>query len=274
MTWNTKFLYKTAMVFACLTVSGSAIADETSQEGKLNVGIDLTYPPYDMLVDGKPAGFDPEFVDELAKKMGLRLEIMDTRWAQIIPGLHGKKYDIIASALYVSKERAEVVDFVPYFQTGNSIIMRKGAKEKYVLPHDLCGVAVGMITATVGGKMLSGAESERCQANGKPSVNLKEFPTDAEATQALLSGQIEAQMTDAGVAKNVVERFSEKLELTSTTIIYPAAVGLGLRKNDNELKSAIEEAFSEMKASGFYDSLLQKYGLEPVSPEVLDASLE
>ncbi|GAA4377679.1 ABC transporter substrate-binding protein [Paeniglutamicibacter cryotolerans] len=252
---------------------GSESTIPTKVSGKLTIGTDLTYPPYDTLENGKPAGFDVEFMDAVAAKMGVATNYVDTRFAQIIAGIKADRYDAIASTLYVSAPRAKEVDFVPYFQTGNSIISRADGTE-YVSPGDLCGKSVGVVTATVIVGIMTKEESDRCKAEGKGAITVKEFPTDPEATQALLSNQVDAQMTDGAVAKVAVEKTKGRLKLTSTSLIYPIAVGIGVKKGDAPMHGAITDAIKSMQEDGSYDELLAKYNLEPVDPAVLKASME
>ncbi|MGB9035541.1 MAG: ABC transporter substrate-binding protein [Paeniglutamicibacter sp.] len=244
----------------------------TNNAGILNVGVDLTYPPYDMLKDGKPAGFDVEFMNAVAENLGLKAQYTDTRFAQIVAGIKSNRYDVIASTLYISAARAKEVDFVPYFQTGNSIISRVDG-EKYLTAQDLCGKTVGVVTATVIASIMPNDESEKCRENGKGAITVKEFPTDPEATQALLANQVDAQMTDGAVAKIAVEKSRNRLELTSQELIYPIAVGIGVSKGNAEMQEAVSAAIESMKADGSYDKLLASYNLEPVDPEVLKESL-
>lgn len=246
---------------------------KTLSEGVLNVGTDLTYPPYDMLVDGKPAGFDIEFMDAMSKELGLTPKYQDTRFAQIVAGIKANRYDVIASTLYVSAGRAKEVDFVPYFQTGNSVIS-PAAADGPATAQDLCGKRVSVVTATVIAKLLPAGESDKCKAAGKDAITVNEFPTDPEATQALLSGQVDVQMTDAAVGKTVVEKSNGRLKISSNSLIYPIAVGLAVNKANAEMKKGLETGLEAMKKSGKYDELLKKYNLEPVDPAVVDASLK
>jgi polar amino acid transport system permease protein/polar amino acid transport system substrate-binding protein len=253
--------------------AGAAPKVATNATGVLNVGIDLTYPPYDMLENGKPAGFDVEFMDAMSAELGLKPQYTDTRFAQIVAGIKADRFDVIASTLYISSARDKEVDFVPYFQTGNSIIVKEGAAA-LATAQDLCGKQVGVVTATVIAKILPAAESDKCEAAGKSAITVKEFPTDPEATQALLSGQVDAQMTDAAVAKTAVEKSKGRLSLSSQELVYPIAVGLAVQEGNAEMQKALEDGLEAMKASGKYDELLTKYNLEAVDPAVLEESMK
>ncbi|GAA5201954.1 ABC transporter substrate-binding protein [Arthrobacter gyeryongensis] len=245
----------------------------TKTSGILNVGIDLTYPPYDMLTDGKPAGFDVDVMNAISADLGLNPQYSDTRFAQIVAGIKADRYDVIASTLYVSSARSKEVDFVPYFQTGNSIVVPKDAAA-LTGAQSLCGKKVSVVTATVIAKIMPTTESAKCKAAGKDAITVQEFPTDPEATQALLSGQVDAQMTDAAVAKTVVEKSNARLRISSDALIYPVAVGLAVRKGNTALQEALTKSVENLKTSGSFAKILKQYNLEPVDPAVLAESLK
>jgi polar amino acid transport system permease protein/polar amino acid transport system substrate-binding protein len=268
-----------ATVLALSACGGAAPAADkspsvaTKTSGILSIGSDLTYPPYDMLTDGKPAGFDVDFMNAISTDLGLKPQFADTRFAQIVAGIKADRYDVIASTLYISAARSKEVDFVPYFQTGNSILVPKDATP-LADAQSLCGKRVSVITATVIAKLMPTTESDKCKANGKEPITVQEFPTDPEATQALLAGQVDAQMTDAAVAKTVVEKTSARLNISSKALIYPIAVGLAVRKGNTALQDALTKSVQNMKDSGAYAKLLAQYNLEPVDPAVLAESLK
>ncbi|WP_434614262.1 ABC transporter substrate-binding protein [Arthrobacter sp. A5] len=245
----------------------------TKTSGILSIGSDLTYPPYDMLTDGKPAGFDVDFMNAVSADLGLKPQFSDTRFAQIVAGIKADRYDVIASTLYVSEARSKEVDFVPYFQTGNAILVPKDATP-LTNAQDLCGKKVSVITATVIAKLMPTTESDKCKAAGKQPITVQEFPTDPEATQALLSAQVDAQMTDAAVAKTVVEKTNGRLKISSDSLIYPIAVGLAVKKGNAALQQALTKSVENLKTSGEYAKLLTKYNVQAVDPAVLTESLK
>ena len=253
--------------------SGKTPSVATKTSGILNVGIDLTYPPYDMLTDGKPAGFDVDVMNAISADLGLKPQYSDTRFAQIVAGIKADRYDVIASTLYVSAARSKEVDFVPYFQTGNSIVVPKDAAA-LTDAQSLCGKKVSVVTATVIAKIMPTTESDKCKAGGKEAITVQEFPTDPEATQALLSGQVDAQMTDAAVAKTVIEKSNSRLKISSDALIYPVAVGLAVRKGNTALQEALTKSVENLKSSGSFAKILDQYNLEPVDPAVLAESLK
>lgn len=237
------------------------------------VGSDLTYPPYAYFEGKTPSGFDPDFMRAVAEKMGEELTIQDTRFEQLIPNLKAGHIDAIASALYITPERAEQVDFIPYFSTGNSIVVPESA-EPLRTTDDLCGKAVAAIKGGDIVEQLRTDASQKCRDAGKKAIDVREFATDPEGTQAMLSGQVDAQATDAGVATTLGENSGVKVKITSDELLYPIPVGIGIWKDDSSgLRERLEDAIDEMKTDGTYDALLEKYNLAPVDQRQVDEIL-
>src|SRR5690625_5251341 len=86
----------------------------------LGVGSDVDYPPFEYVEEGTGnyIGFDMELIREVGKRMDMDVEITNTAWDGIIPGLIAGHYDVIISAMTITDERALAVDFSdPYFAT-------------------------------------------------------------------------------------------------------------------------------------------------------------
>jgi ABC-type amino acid transport substrate-binding protein len=259
-----------AVLTACSGSAGTGATDPGSET--ILVGSDLTYPPYAALDGDTPVGFDPEIVTALMAELGAESEIIDTRFAQLIPALQADQIDLIASALYITAERATEVDYIPYFSTGNSIVVLADAAG-YATADDLCGVSVGVITGAAVGESLRGEASEACVAAGKAPIDVRDFATDPEATQAVLAGQVQAQVTDAAVAAGVVEQTEDRLKISSDSLLYPIPVGLAVKKGNDDLREKIESALEAITASGVYQDLLDKYNLEAPDEAQVDAVL-
>lgn len=251
----------------CLLVLAACGGDDepagSEKVDALTVGSDLTYPPYASLDGSTPAGFDPDIVNALAEEMGAEVKISDTRFEQLIPSLKSDRIDLIASALYITEERAQEVDYIPYFSTGNSIVVSSEG-EPVADATGLCGLRVAVIKGGDIVSRLRNEASDECEAQGETAVDVREFTTDPEGTQALISGQVDAQVTDAGVASTLDEMTDGKVTISSDELLYPIPVGLAVRKGNSELLESLEEALDALKADGTYDELLEEYNLAPV----------
>ncbi|HCN65970.1 MAG TPA: amino acid ABC transporter substrate-binding protein [Pseudomonas sp.] len=273
MSKTTKHTLALTVALACLApLVSAAEVKGTLKQGELSIGSDLTYPPYTYLDQKQPAGFDPEFIQLLGQQLGLKPRFLDTRFANLILGVNAQRFDVVASALYVTPERAKQVDFVSYLKTGSSLMVLSGSDFKPQQPQDLCGKRVGSIKGASWVPKLNQVSAEYCLPNGKPAIESREFPTSPEATQALLSRAVDVQMEDPAVAKITVEKLQGKTVISSNELIYPVVIGLAVRKGNQPLLEELTEALAQIKQNGSYGQLLARYNLaEPTVQEISTA---
>lgn len=65
---------------------------------------------------------------------------------------------------------------------------------------------------------------------GLKPIALSEYTTDPQTTQVLLSRAVEAQITDAAVARGVIDKLGDRVTISSETLIYPVLNGFGVKK--------------------------------------------
>lgn len=121
-----------AFVLAGLATTAPAVADELAtlqQKGVMRIAMSGAYPPFNFVNDeNQVVGFDPAIGEEIAKRMGLKVEIITTAWGGIIGGLLANKYDAIVGSMSITDERKKVVNFVgPYYRISRGIFTAKGS---------------------------------------------------------------------------------------------------------------------------------------------------
>lgn len=273
---NKKTARKWALTIALACVApllSAAQINVTLKQGELSVGSDLTYPPYTYLEKNQPSGFDPEFMQLIGKQMRLEPRFLDTRFANLILGVNAQRFDVIASALYVTPERAKQVDFISYLKTGSSLMVLSASDFRPQRPEDLCGKRVGSIKGASWVPKLNTVSAEYCLASGKPAIQSREFPTSPEAAQALLAQAVDVQMEDPAVAKITVEKLHGKTVISSKELIYPVVIGLAVRKGNPALAEELTTALDRIKQNGSYGALLARYNLDQPNAEEINAAL-
>ncbi len=221
----------------------------TLQKGKLLMGSDTTYPPFESIGDdGKPEGFDVDIATEIAERLGLELEVVTTAWDGIIPGLKADKYDIIMSAMTITDERLEEIDFSdPYIDSNQSIAVKKGNTD-IKSEADLAGKVVGVQVDTTG----------QFTAEEIPGIKeIRKYDTIILAFQELELGRIDAILNDYPV-NAYMRKIRGQTEVVAT-IKTDEQYGIGIRKGNDQLREAINRALAEMKEDGTYDKIFKKW---------------
>ena len=86
--------------------------------GVLTVGSDTTYPPQEYIdsTTKQAAGFDVDLITAIAQRMGLKANIVTTRFDTIIDDLVARRFDVVISAISITPDRQKKADFVPYLK--------------------------------------------------------------------------------------------------------------------------------------------------------------
>lgn len=143
------------------TSSDSSNAEDTKSQlelikerGKLVLGTCADYPPYEFHkeIDGKDTivGFDISIGKEIAKDLGVELEIKDMQFKGLLPALKTGKIDMILAGMTPKPERREEVDFSEiYYNALHGVIIRVEDQDTYKTLEDLTGKAIGAQKAAI-----------------------------------------------------------------------------------------------------------------------------
>src|SRR2546429_4369808 len=102
--------------------SSSGAAFTTIKSGSLTVGSCLDYSPFEYYKGGQLKGFDVEIMQNVAQRLGLKLEWVKANFKTIFTALDGGQFDAVAAASTITPERQQVVDFsIPYYDANQSL---------------------------------------------------------------------------------------------------------------------------------------------------------
>lgn len=245
----------------------SLAASAFQKDGKIVVGTDVTFFPYEYMDNNKPAGFDIEFMEGLAKIMGRTVENLDTRFPNLITGLQAGRFDLTNSSMYITAERVKVIDMIPYLKSGESILTLKGSEFQPKQPEEFCGHKIGSMGATSWLAQMNKLSDEYCVKKGLKPILISEYSTDPQTTQALLAHAVEAQITDAAVARGAVDKLGGRVVISSDTLIYPVLNGFGVKKGNDTVKNALVDALAKYRTTPEYAALLKKYNFQGPTDE-------
>ena len=226
----------------------------------LVVGTDAAYAPFESQNDkGEIVGFDIDVVNAVAKKAGFEVKFVNTPWEGIFNTLQQGDRDFLVSAITITDERKQTMDFSnPYFDANQLIAVRESSKVAKF--NDLKPLKVGVQTGTTGDEVVS-------KLQGKNSTNVKRFESTPLALKELEAGGLDAVVADNGVIENyVANNTSFKFKTVKDASFSPEQYGLAVRKGNSELIEKLNKGLGEIKADGTYDQIYAKYfGAKPAS---------
>lgn len=213
--------------------------DQIKSSGKIILGTSADYPPYEfhMEVDGKDkiVGFDISIAEEIAKDLGVELEIKDMEFGGLLADLKTNKVDFVLAGMTPDAERMEEVDFSAiYYNAEHTLIINKKDIDKYTEVADFKGKSIGVQRGAIQEDIAKEQiESPQIKALGKVTnlmLELKTGKVDAVLVEepvgaAYVRNNPELHMTDivfkdedGGSAVAVTKGNEELLELINKTI--------------------------------------------------------
>lgn len=217
------------------------------------VGTDAAYAPFESQNEkGEIVGFDVEVVQAVAKKAGFDVKFVNTPWEGIFNALGQGDRDMVVSAVTITAERKQTMDFSdPYFDAQQLIAVKETSKvTKFA---DLKKLKVGVQTGTTGDEAVT-------KLLGKTSTAIKRFESTPLALKELESGGVDAVVADNGVVIHyVANNPGGKFKTVADKDFVPEQYGVALKKGNSELQGKINKGLAEIKADGTYDQIYTKY---------------
>ena len=263
--------------------AGAAVA----QEKTVRIATEGAYAPWNFTgAGGKLEGFDIDLANELCSRMKTKCEIVAQDWDGIIPALLAKKYDAVMAGMSITDERKQVIDFAgPYADSPNGYLVAKtsplakmpGTGQIYNLVTQQAEAekAIEATKPLLKGKTLGVQVSTThpvfADTYLKGTAEIREYKTTEAHDLDLLSGRIDAVLADATAIIGTLD----KPEFKDYTLVGPAitggiqgdGVGIGLRKEDAELKMKFNEAIQAATQDGTIRKLSMKWFKIDVAPK-------
>jgi polar amino acid transport system substrate-binding protein len=256
-------LLRAGAVASVLAVAPSALRAQPKiappniiKAGTLVMSINPTLPPLQFVDDkGQLQGMRVELANECCKQLGLAPEYIRTEFATMIPGLAAKRWDMINTGIFWTEERSKLMYMVPYEQAAISFLAAKGNPLGLKTIDDLAGKRISV--------ELGGIEERRTREvndivtkKGLKPVNVMTFNNFAEAFQALKAGQSDAATCIDATAMYMQQRGDFTRAISG---VFPQTACFAFA--NKPLAEAVVGALDALKKNGFYDKLLDQYGV-------------
>ena len=210
----------------------------------LKVGTSADFPPFEYQDEktGAYLGFDIDLIQAVGAAADMEVQIVNTAWDGLIPGLLTGNYDCIVSAMTITDERLKAVAFSdPYFSAGQVIVTRANDTSIQTV-EDLEGKKISVQIGTTGDLAASDIQG----------ATVKRFNLAPDAIQEVRNGSVPACIIDLAVAAEIAKEYDDIKFGEPFTMEY---YGIAMRKNNTDLIKKINRALASVKASGEYDKI-------------------
>ncbi len=235
----------------------SSTLTDIVKRGELRVAVQSGAAPYAFVdKNGEPTGSMVDFAREMAKRMGVKLKVLDFDWDGLIPALLSGKADILAADMTPTLKRALKISFCdPWYYVQPCVFTKTGSPYNKIADVDKADVTVGVLLGstgeTIAKKYLPNAKLKTYKGGGRMIVN------------ALLAGHVDAGVNDDLAVMTVLPDFPPN----SVRLLYKRLgqgkdpLSFGVRQESVNLWQWVNLFFKTIRADGTYDANV-KYWME------------
>ncbi len=251
----------TLMLAAC----GSDGADEAAaptgleaiqEAGTIVVGTEGTYRPFSFHTDGTGdlTGYDVEITEAVADKLGVDVKFEETQWDAIFAGLEANRFAMIANQVSINPDREESYEFSEPYTVSPGVIVVPAGETSISSFADLKDKTTA--------QSLTSNWYTLAKDNGAKVEAVEGW---AQAVALLEQGRVDATVNDKLTYLDyMLQTPDAPLEIAAETD-DPALSAFAFAKGNTELRDAVNEALSELRADGTLAEISEKYFGENVS---------
>ena len=226
-------------------------AVETVSDGKLIVGTEAGFAPYEYLVGNEVEGIDMDIAQAIADALGVELEVQNMDFDGALLAVQQGKVDIVAAGVSVSDEREEVMDFsVKYVDSKDVVLVNKAdPKVEESTAEALEGKVVGVQQGNIADLWVS--------ENAAPK-SVQRYTKFVQAAQDLLNGKIDCIVMDEAPALELVAS-NDGLAILEGEALFEDSYAVAIKKGNEQMKAAVDAVITQLQESGQMDEIIASH---------------
>lgn len=245
-------------------VSGPAAAapltiEDIKKRGVVRIGVEAAYRPFTFREGSAIVGYDVDLAKEIFAPLGVKVEMVDTAWAGVIPALYAGNFDVIMTSLTYTKERVAKVGYsIPYTEATQELLVRAADAGTIKDLSGMSGKVLGVKLGSAGDTMKTGLDEKLKAATGKGFAQVKTYDDHPAAYLALAQGSVDGVINTLATLTQVVKDAPGKYAIVRD--IGPRNwAGIGTRKEDEDLIAFLNQRITALKESGEIYKLQEKW---------------
>lgn len=213
----------------------------------LRVGMELSYPPFEMTdQQGRPAGVSVKLAEALGKHLGRPVIIENIAFDGLIPALKAGHVDCVISSMTATPERAKSIAFSePYLKTGLALLIADRSPVQSAADLDTAGRVVAVKQGTTG---------QQWAATALKQASVLVLDTEAAAVLEVLQGRADAFIYDS---MSVYTNHQKHLGKTRAALapFREESWAVGLRQGNDGLRRQVNEFLAKFRTDGGFEKL-------------------
>ena len=247
------------MLAGPLNAGAETTFERIKRTGKVTVGTEAAFPPFEYIEDGKIVGYGKDILTYIIDDMNVELNQLDLPWQGILPGLLARKFDFVATSVSVTEERVKKYAYTVPIAEGTSWLMKRVGDDRISSVEDAAGMVVGTQLASAGEVAARAFEENFLQPNrGAGYEELKLYTAFPETYLALANGELDGVIQSVPNLAVLIKKQPGLFELVGP-VMDQAYMGWVARPEDKDLRDYLSSQLLEMRDSGYLYELQDKW---------------
>ena len=230
--------------------------EEIKEKGVLTMATSADYPPYEFHKDinGKDTivGFDVMIAEEVAKNLGVELEIKDMKFDGLLGALKSGNVDIVVAGMTPTEERKQAVNFTDVYHNGeHTILVKKDNKEKYKSIEDLSKASIAVQKSSL---------QENIAKDVIKSANIKSLGKISDVVLELQNDNVDAVVVSKEAITGYLKQYPDILEANidlGNDQSEGSAIAIN-KTDDTSLVDAINEVLNKLEKENKIEAFVEE----------------
>lgn len=228
--------------------------------GTIRIGLSPDFPPMEYRDGDKLAGVDIELQQKLGEALGVKIEVVESPFDQLINSVQTGRVDLVMSGISDTVERQKTAEFVDYFKSQGRLYTSGARKGEFTKQSDACGKKLAVSGKTDYFEQVKALSKTLCTDQGLPEISI--LATDSGAAARLQIEQGRADLAAQGAENLAYFAKTDPGKYEPVLDALPAKpFGVLMKKGNTQLANAVKDAFDKIIASGDYQKILESHGL-------------
>lgn len=229
---------------------GGAADVDLVRSGTLTVCSDTPYEPFEFEEGGEFVGYDMDLLRGIADNNGLGFQVKDLPFDGILGSLAAGDCDVVGSAVTITDERAQQVDFSdPYFDADQSLLVKAENEDQFATLEDLAGATIGVQSGTTG--------EAYANENQPEGSTIRSFEDSDGLFGAIEAGQIDAILQDFPV--NAFRATQDDTLVVTETFSTGEQYGFAVAKGNDGVLQLVNDGLAQLREDGTFDEIYARY---------------
>ncbi len=203
---------------------------------------------FDFVADGKPAGFDIELIERFGRYAGRPIEYLTLNFGSLITALASGRADVIGSAITITEERAQKIDFSDTYYLSHALAIVLNERYGGAQHPDVATARIAAMTGTTG---------EMYIREHYPQADVQDFDDINDALMSLSTAKSDYVVTTYTTALTAARKAGGMTVLPER--FFKAANAMAVSKKDPALLAGLNEVITQMSESGELQQVIDRW---------------